>query len=810
MSSTPLLAHAAFLSYASQDADRARRICEGLRAAGVEVWFDQSGLVGGDAWDTKIRGRISSCTLFVPIISANTQARREGYFRLEWKLAAQRTHMIADGTPFLLPVVIDEVRDGDALVPPEFRGVQWTRLPDGHTTPDFVRQVQLLLAGQATGDASAAPTAGPAVSPATAAPAVAATAPAAAPAAMPRSSRTGSARWRWLGAGAVVGCALLAYLRPWVTAPTDSPTTQQTPSAAPATAAPTPPKPDPGAPVPAAAAITDKSVAVLPFANLSAEKDSEFFADGVHEDLLTDLAKVRDLKVISRASVLGYRDATQRNLRQIGIDLGVAHILEGSVRRSGNKVRINVQLIDARTDRNIWAETYDRDLADVFAVQSEVAREITGALKVTLRPSEQQLIGRRLTTSQNAYDWFARGRGLEQDLSISDQLSRYEAVVAAYTRALEYDPSFAQAWAQLAALHGTMYWFGSADPSPERRRLAFAALDQARALAPDAPETRVAEGNVRYRCENDWTGALARFTEVEGQLPNDAQLQANIALAYRRLGRWSEAVQRFERSVELNPKDRLASTSLVETQITLRRYSQALETVRRIELRFPGDEVLRGYRLMAELERDGDWPAFIQGLASGSAADEIDRLQRDFDRTLLSGDLSGTLRVLADRRFQFRTFSLLRNTGSAVPEQISFIRAEIAAAMGDRTEAVRSGREALHTFGTMPWSPRQRGLVRALAARAQLIVDPSGSVTELRAALTEMREFDKMILTGNAVPSARTLAAIGRKEDALAFLEEALAAPTKESPQQIRHDPLFRSLRDDPRFEQLLRSAPTF
>ncbi len=270
---------AVFLRYASQDAEAARRICEALRAAGVEVWFDQNELVGGDAWDAKIRGRIGSCALFIPVISMNTQARDEGYFRLEWKLAVDRSHLMAHDRAFLLPVVMDSTPDASARVPPEFRAVQWTSLPGAFPTPEFIAQVKRVLAQPQTSVIS--------------------------------------------GAG-----------RP-------------TPSAGPLIAT-------------TAATIREKSIAVLPFVNMSAGKEQEYFSDGLAEEVINLLAHISELKVIARTSAFAFRGKEQ-DIRGIASALGVNHVLEGSVRRAGNRLRITAQLIQAVDGTHLWSERFDRE-----------------------------------------------------------------------------------------------------------------------------------------------------------------------------------------------------------------------------------------------------------------------------------------------------------------------------------------------------------------------------------------------------------------------------------------------------------------
>ncbi len=317
---------AVFLSYASQDAEAAKRIADALRAFGIEVWLDQAELRGGDAWDASIRRQIRECTLFVPIISANTQGRREGYFRREWNLAVERILDMAHGTPFLVPVVVDDTSEARALVPEQFLRVQWTRLPRGVADEKFVGQVKRLLA--------------PAAEPETALRSRAAAA----------SGRRGP-RWIWAVAALAVaggGIGLWSARR--------------------------------GA---GELQVNDRAIAVLPFINLSDDRENTHFADGVHEDILTNLAGERRLRVVSRTSVMQYRDS-KLTVREIAGNLNAAYILEGSVRGRGSKVRVTVQLIDARTDGHTWAQTYDRDPSDIFTTQTELASEIAGELRARI------------------------------------------------------------------------------------------------------------------------------------------------------------------------------------------------------------------------------------------------------------------------------------------------------------------------------------------------------------------------------------------------------------------------------------------
>jgi TolB-like protein/Tfp pilus assembly protein PilF len=300
------------------------------------------------------------------------------------------------------------------------------------------------------------------------------------------------------------------------------------------------------------AAPPEKSIAVLPFNNLSKEQENAFFADGVQDEILSDLAKVADLKVISRTSVMPYKSGMARNLRQIGRQLGVAHVVEGSVQRAGNRVRVNAQLVDARTDRHLWAQTYDRDLADVFAIQSEIASTIAEQLQAKLSPSEKNAIERPPTTDISAFDLYARAKVLFEAPSsgTAEQLQAIDLL----NRAVAHDPSFFDAYCQLAYAHDWLY-FLSVDHTSARLALAEAALQAASRLRPDVGETHLARGQNLYWGYRDYEGALAELEVARQSLPNDARILRPTGYIQRRQGRWEESTRNLERAAELDPRD---------------------------------------------------------------------------------------------------------------------------------------------------------------------------------------------------------------------------------------------------------------
>jgi TolB-like protein len=453
-----------FLIYAREDTDAARRIADALRGFGVEVWFDQSELRGGDAWDAKIKSQIRECALFVAIISSNTQARGEGYFRREWKLAIERTHDMAAGIPFLIPIVVDQTPESKALVPEEFMRVQWTRLAGGAPTAQFVERIRRLVERPlGLPENQARPGA------ATGAP----------------SRKPGIPGWAWgLGAGVVIAvCALLvnshkaeAPVAPVVTV-----------------------EPKPAAPEPKSG---DKSIAVLPFANMSDEKDNAFFTDGIQEDILTNLALVHELRVVSRTSVEQYRE-TKKPIRQIASELGVSYILEGSVRRAGSKVRVTGQLINAVTDEHVWAKAYDRDLTDIFSIQSELAQAIAAELKAALSPEEKAMLDHKPTENSEAYDLYLKARNFDGVEDIDKQQALLEQAVA-------LDPTFARAWGDLAD-HYAQKAFNFHLGIDELMAKSKAAIDQAVHLAPDDPDVISSLGTYYYGSSLITVGGVRAF-----------------------------------------------------------------------------------------------------------------------------------------------------------------------------------------------------------------------------------------------------------------------------------------------------------
>ncbi|PYL73267.1 MAG: hypothetical protein DMF26_14680, partial [Verrucomicrobia bacterium] len=297
-------------------------------------------------------------------------------------------------------------------------------------------------------------------------------------------------------------------------------------------------------------ATTEKSIAVLPFENLSSDKENAFFTDGVQDEILTALSRIADLKVISRTSVMQYKSGAPRNLREIGQQLGVAHVVEGSVQRAANKVRVNAQLIDARTDAHLWAQTYDRDLADVFAIQSEIAKAIADQLQAKLSPNEKKAIEQPPTTDLAAFDLYSRAKSLilTTNFSATNDPDLRKAIEL-LDEAVKRDPSFFDAYCQLAYAH--VYFYGvRGDHTPARLALAEAALQAATRLRPDAAETHLARANYLYYGRRDYAGALAELEIARRALPNDPRLFELTGYILRRRGQHEEGLQNLQRAVE--------------------------------------------------------------------------------------------------------------------------------------------------------------------------------------------------------------------------------------------------------------------
>jgi TolB-like protein len=485
---------AVFLSYASQDAEAARRICDALRAAGIEVWFDQSELRGGEAWDQKIRREIRDCALFMPIVSSNTASRPEGYFRLEWAVADQRTQMMARNKVFIVPVCVDATPEGTADLPESFHRVQWTRLPAGATPSSFCDWIANLLRQSAA--AGAAPNIPP--------PSALHTRPAATAAVVPTARR--AATPFLIAAVAVCVLAALAaalYYRKGVT------TSIRGPASAKDTAS-----EDGFSPPP-------HSVAVLPFVNMSADKEQEYFSDGLSEELLDSLAKVHDLQVAARTSSFSFK-GEHVELADIARKLNVGALLEGSVRRDGTHVRITAQLINALTGFHLWSETYDRDLKNVLALQTEIATAVTSALQATLLPSAAAAIELGGTKNPAALDAYLHGELLLRDATGRENL---QASIAAFETAIQLDPTFAKAYASYAL--ALIAYDNNYAPESELHaysKRARAAAQKAIELAPDLGESHAAMARLKERVELDFPGATREYARALELSPSNASI----------------------------------------------------------------------------------------------------------------------------------------------------------------------------------------------------------------------------------------------------------------------------------------------
>src|SRR5436305_11491720 len=329
-------------------------------------------------------------------------------------------------------------------------------------------------------------------------------------------------------------------------------------------------------------AITEKSIAVLPFENLSSDKENAFFTDGVQDEILTALSRIVDLKVISRTTVMQYKSGASRNLRELGQQLGVAHVVEGSVQRAGGKVRVIAQLIDARNDAHLWAQTYDRDLADVFAIQSEIAKAIADQLQAKLSPSEKKAIEQPPTTDLAAFDLYSRAKPLllTAGFSATSEPDRRKAIEL-LDEAVKRDPSFFDAYCQLAFAHESLYSVRGSDHTPARLALAEAAVQTATRLRPDAAETHVARAQYLYYWLRDYAGALGELEIARRALPNDPRLYELTGYILRRRGQQEEGLRNLQRAVELDPRNVYTLQQIALSYQHLGRYAETIAALDR-------------------------------------------------------------------------------------------------------------------------------------------------------------------------------------------------------------------------------------
>jgi TolB-like protein len=523
------LSRAVFISYASQDAEAAKRICDTLRAAGIEVWFDKSELRGGDAWDRQIRKQINDCALFIAIISATTQGRVQGYFRREWKLAVDHTHDMSERVAFLLPVVIDDTAEADADVPEGFRVFQWTRLPAGEAPPAFVARISQLLSREPQAPAQGRPPTGPA-------------------AAASRRSKLVAL----LIAAIVLGAGYFA-LDKFVLSKRTSTSTSAIDSLLGESAA-TP--------------INEKSIAVLPFLDLSEKKDQEYFSDGLADELLDLLAKTPGLHVIARTSSFSFKGKSD-DIPTIARKLHVANILEGSVRKSGDRLRVTTQLIRASSGEHLWSETYDREMKDVFAMQDEIAAAVVGQLKLKLAPASQSAAGR--TANVEAYTEYLLGR----EFSSHDDDRR---AIEAFRKAIALDPNYVAPYGGLAL---SEYFVAEENGDAAGHQRAQDAAAKAVDLGPNDPNAYAARGFIRHAMNWDWAGAQADFEKAIALDPGDARFQSLYSTLLAALGRMPEAIAASRKAIELDPLKAGTWANLMMFLIPSRDFAAAHEASRR-------------------------------------------------------------------------------------------------------------------------------------------------------------------------------------------------------------------------------------
>jgi TolB-like protein/tetratricopeptide (TPR) repeat protein len=553
----------------------------------------------------------------------------------------------------------------------------------------------------------------------------------------------------------------------------------------------------------------EKSIAVLPFDNLSDDKENDYFAAGVHDDILSNLAKVADLKVISRTSVQQYKGGG-RNLRDVGLALGVAHILEGTARRAGNRVRINAQLIDARTDSHIWGEIFDREITDLFAVQSELAEQIAIALQANLSPREKISLHTHSTKDVVAYELFLRARELFRWAGSGDSGSNGPEALRLIDQAIARDPQFSLAYALASRLHSELYWFGD-DKMDARIELAKAAAEKALRLRPDSGEAHLAMAFYHYYGFRNYDAARKEIAIAYEVSPNDAEVLNTAGAVDRRQGQWSDAVLNMQKARELDPRNLSVISNLVETYIALHRYDEAEEIISEALAISPSAHFFTLARGALDLFRKGDTSKLRSALRTipvgfdpGGAVTTI-----ALRLSLMAHDYNEGARLVAASTYEKLNDTGLTGTSFMLDEYTvpkTWYAGLIERGRGDESAALTAFAAARRSVESdLEECSNNAKTVAMLSILHAELGNRDDAVHHARRA-ADLLPISRDSLDGPliAICPAVVYARLNEPDLAIAELETLMGLPNGPTPGTLKAEPEWDSLRGHPRFQKLL------